>query len=296
MINAILNIDKDPGMTSTSVDKEVKKITGAKKIGHVGTLDPLATGVLPVFMGQATRLINLMNDKNKEYLCDLELGSISDTYDLEGKITKIQNKVSVSTESLLTVVSSFIGNSFQVPPKYSSVKYKGERSYNLVRKGIEFSLEPKLIYIEDIKILENNTPAVSLLVKCHQGVYIRSLINDIGEQLKCGAVLTKLRRIKSGIFNIDSSVSINHSINDHWKKHTIPIDNLIDYMPRLNTSNDEKYKLITGQPINISNPEIITDQEFVRCYDRENTFIGIAKYDKTNNFYLPHKIFLQVVE
>ena len=277
MINAILNIDKDPGMTSTNVDKEVKRITGAKKIGHVGTLDPLATGVLPVFMGQATRLINLMNDKNKEYLCDLELGSISDTYDLEGKITKIQNKVSVSTESLLTVVSSFIGNSFQVPPKYSSVKYKGERSYNLVRKGIEFSLEPKLIYIEDIKILENNTPAVSLLVKCHQGVYIRSLINDIGEQLKCGAVLTKLRRIKSGIFNIDSSVSINHSINDHWKKHTIPIDNLIDYRPRLNTSNDEKYKIINGQPLNISDPEIITDQKLVRCYDKENTYIGIAK-------------------
>ena len=219
-----------------------------------------------------------MNDINKEYLCDLELGSISDTYDLEGKITKIQNKVSVSTESLLTVVSSFIGNSFQVPPKYSSVKYKGERSYNLVRKGIQFSLEPKLIYIEDIKILENNTPSVSLLVKCHQGVYIRSLINDIGEQLKCGAVLTKLRRIKSGIFNIDSSISINHSINDHWKKHTIPIDNLIDYMPRLNTNNDEKYKLITGQPTKISDSEIITDQELVRCYDVENTFIGIAKY------------------
>ena len=138
MISAILNIDKNPGITSTNVDKEIKKITGANKIGHVGTLDPLATGVLPVFMGQATRLINFMNDKTKVYQCDFELGLISDTYDLEGEITKVQNKVSISIESLNSVVSSFIGNSFQVPPKYSSVKYKGKRSYTLVRKGIEF--------------------------------------------------------------------------------------------------------------------------------------------------------------
>ena len=106
MISAILNIDKNPGITSTNVDKEIKKITGANKIGHVGTLDPLATGVLPVFMGQATRLINFMNDKTKVYQCDFELGLISDTYDLEGEITKVQNKVSISIESLNSVVSS----------------------------------------------------------------------------------------------------------------------------------------------------------------------------------------------
>ncbi len=294
MISAILNIDKNPGITSTNVDKEIKKITGANKIGHVGTLDPLATGVLPVFMGQATRLINFMNDKTKVYQCDFELGLISDTYDLEGEITKVQNKVSISIESLNSVVSSFIGNSFQVPPKYSSVKYKGKRSYTLVRKGIEFSLEPKQIYIDDIKIIENNIPSVSLVVKCTEGVYIRSLINDIGEKLKCGAVLTKLRRIRSGIFTIDSSISVQHLENDHWEMHKIPIDHLINHLPKLNTSNDQKYKLITGQTINIIDSEIkLSDQALVRCYDNENSFIGIAKYDQSNNIYLPHKIFIQ---
>ena len=294
MISAILNIDKNPGITSTNVDKEIKKITGANKIGHVGTLDPLATGVLPVFMGQATRLINFMNDKTKVYQCDFELGLISDTYDLEGEITKVQNKVSISIESLNSVVSSFIGNSFQVPPKYSSVKYKGKRSYTLVRKGIEFSLEPKQIYIDDIKIIENNIPSVSLVVKCTEGVYIRSLINDIGEKLKCGAVLTKLRRIRSGIFTIDSSISVHHLENDHWEMHKIPIDHLINHLPKLNTSNDQKYKLITGQTINIIDSEIkLSDQALVRCYDNENSFIGIAKYDQSNNIYLPHKIFIQ---
>ena len=294
MISAILNIDKNPGITSTNVDKEIKKITGANKIGHVGTLDPLATGVLPVFMGQATRLINFMNDKTKVYQCDFELGLISDTYDLEGEITKVQNKVSISIESLNSVVSSFIGNSFQVPPKYSSVKYKGKRSYTLVRKGIEFSLEPKQIYIDDIKIIENNIPSVSLVVKCTEGVYIRSLINDIGEKLKCGAVLTKLRRIRSGIFTIDSSISVQHLENDHWEMHKIPIDHLINHLPKLNTSNDQKYKLITGQTINIIDSEIkLSDQALVRCYDNENSFIGIAKYDQSNNIYLPHKIFVQ---
>ena len=294
MISAILNIDKNPGITSTNVDKEIKKITGANKIGHVGTLDPLATGVLPVFMGQATRLINFMNDKTKVYQCDFELGLISDTYDLEGEITKVQNKVSISIESLNSVVSSFIGNSFQVPPKYSSVKYKGKRSYTLVRKGIEFSLEPKQIYIDDIKVIENNIPSVSLVVKCTEGVYIRSLINDIGEKLKCGAVLTKLRRIRSGIFTIDSSISVHHLENDHWEMHKIPIDHLINHLPKLNTSNDQKYKLITGQTINIIDSEIkLSDQALVRCYDNENSFIGIAKYDQSNNIYLPHKIFIQ---
>ena len=294
MISAILNIDKNPGITSTNVDKEIKKITGANKIGHVGTLDPLATGVLPVFMGQATRLINFMNDKTKVYQCDFELGLISDTYDLEGEITKVQNKVSISIESLNSVVSSFIGNSFQVPPKYSSVKYKGKRSYTLVRKGIEFSLEPKQIYIDDIKVIENNIPSVSLVVKCTEGVYIRSLINDIGEKLKCGAVLTKLRRIRSGIFTIDSSISVQHLENDHWEMHKIPIDHLINHLPKLNTSNDQKYKLITGQTINIIDSEIkLSDQALVRCYDNENSFIGIAKYDQSNNIYLPHKIFIQ---
>lgn len=294
MISAILNIDKNPGITSTNVDKEIKKITGANKIGHVGTLDPLATGVLPVFMGQATRLINFMNDKTKVYQCDFELGLISDTYDLEGEITKVQNKLSISIESLNSVVSSFIGNSFQVPPKYSSVKYKGKRSYTLVRKGIEFSLEPKPIYIDDIKIIENNIPSVSLEVKCTEGVYIRSLINDIGEKLKCGAVLTKLRRIRSGIFTIDSSISIQHLENDHWEMHKIPIDHLINHLPKLNTSNDQKYKLITGQTINIIGSKIkLSDQALVRCYDNENSFIGIAKYDQSNNSYFPHKIFIQ---
>ena len=235
-----------------------------------------------------------MNDKTKVYQCDFELGLISDTYDLEGEITKVQNKVSISIESLNSVVSSFIGNSFQVPPKYSSVKYKGKRSYTLVRKGIEFSLEPKQIYIDDIKIIENNIPSVSLVVKCTEGVYIRSLINDIGEKLKCGAVLTKLRRIRSGIFTIDSSISVQHLENDHWEMHKIPIDHLINHLPKLNTSNDQKYKLITGQTINIIDSEIkLSDQALVRCYDNENSFIGIAKYDQSNNIYLPHKIFIQ---
>ena len=297
MISTILNIDKDQGITSTNVDKQVKKITGAKKIGHVGTLDPLATGVLPVFMGQATRLINFMNDKTKVYQCDFQLGLRSDTYDLEGEITKVQNKVFVSIEELNSVISSFIGNSFQIPPKYSSVKYKGKRSYNLVRKGIEFSLEPKSIYIEDIKIIETNIPFVSLVVKCHEGVYIRSLINDIGEKLKCGAVLTKLRRIRSGIFSIDSSISIQHSTNDHWKMHTIPIDYLINHLPKLNASNEEKYKLITGQTTNIKYSDIkLSDQALARCYDNNNMFIGIAKYDETNDIFLPHKMFLQVTK
>ena len=297
MISAILNIDKDSGMTSTQVDKEIKKITGAKKIGHVGTLDPLATGVLPIFIGQATRLINFMNDKTKEYQCDFQLGLISDSYDLEGKITKIKNKISISTESLNSVISSFIGNSFQIPPKYSSVKYKGKRSYDLVRKGIEFSLEPKPIYIEDIKIIESNIPFISLIVKCQQGVYIRSLINDIGEKLECGAVLTNLRRIRSGIFTVDSSISIEHSINEHWKMHTIPTDYLINPLPKLKANNNEKYKLITGQTTHIMDSEIILpDKALVRCYDEEDLFIGIAKYDQTNNIYFPYKIFIQTTK
>ena len=293
MINTIINIDKDSGITSTSVDKNIKKIIGTKKIGHVGTLDPLATGILPIFIGQATRLINFMNDRTKEYLCDLELGFTSTTFDTEGEVTKVPYKLTVSNDLLESVVSTFIGETLQVPPIYSSVKVNGHRAYSLARKGIQFNLEAKRIYIEDVTIIKNNMPTISLSIKCNEGVYIRSLVHDIGEKLKCGAVLTKLRRTKSGIFDLNTATTLEHLSTDNWKDHTIPIDHIIKHLPRINTNENERYKLSTGQAITkrISDNEF-DDQSFVRCYDYENMFIGIAQFEKNNNLFLPHKIFI----
>lgn len=204
-----LNINKPQGMTSHDVVSVLRKITHIKQIGHTGTLDPLATGVLPIAIGKASRLIEYLNE-DKAYIAKLQFGVISDTFDSEGNIEKYSEK-QVTQEDLLQNIEKFKGDIEQVPPAHSAVHYKGKRLYELARKGIIPDDIPKRkVTITKLELLEfDETNQTAMLeIACSKGTYIRSIVNDLGMELGPGAVMTALQRIKSGLFTIDTAIDL----------------------------------------------------------------------------------------
>lgn len=204
-----LNINKPQGMTSHDVVSVLRKITHIKQIGHTGTLDPLATGVLPIAIGKASRLIEYLNE-DKGYIAKLQFGVISDTFDSEGNVEKYSEK-KVTQEDILQNIEKFKGDIEQVPPAHSAVHYKGKRLYELARKGIIPDDIPKRkVTITKLELLdfdETNQTAM-LEIACSKGTYIRSIVNDLGMELASGAVMTALQRIKSGLFTIDTAIDL----------------------------------------------------------------------------------------
>ncbi|MBD3426059.1 MAG: tRNA pseudouridine(55) synthase TruB [Candidatus Omnitrophica bacterium] len=200
----ILIVDKEKGMTSHDVVQAVRRRFGIKKVGHAGTLDPNATGVLVLLLGRATKLSSRYSADEKEYLAVMKLGEKTDTGDSCGKIIE-RAEVRVSPEELSAAARSFIGESYQTPPMVSAKKVNGKRLYKLARKGLEVKRKPQKIFIEKIEIIESAMPFATFSVICSKGTYIRQLAEDIGEKLGCGAHLTELRRTRSGTFTLEGS-------------------------------------------------------------------------------------------
>ena len=208
MIGATLLIDKPSGMTSFDIIRVLRKKLNFKKMGHAGTLDPMATGLMIIGIGKATKKLTNYIKSDKEYEGTIELGKNSDTYDGDGAITSVPNAVEVSEEAMEEILESFTGEIEQVPPIYSAKKIKGVPAYKLARKGEEVKLEPRKVKIYDIEILNYVWPFLSLRVKCSSGTYIRSLAHDLGEKLRCGAYLKELRRTKVGDFDVKDAYPI----------------------------------------------------------------------------------------
>jgi len=206
-MNGVVIIDKPAGLTSHDVVAQVKKILGAKKAGHTGTLDPMATGVLPVCVNEATKLAGFLSDDNKEYLATMLLGVKTDTLDTEGKIIGQSDNV-VSVEEIRAVLARMVGKIKQIPPAYSAIKYCGEPLYKWARKGIIIEAAPREVEIRHIFIKDISYPRVTFQVACSKGTYIRTLCADVGELLGCGACLCGLRRIRSGSFSEDMAISL----------------------------------------------------------------------------------------
>ena len=205
MINGIVIINKEKGYTSHDVCAKVRGILRQKKVGHTGTLDPDATGVLPVCLGNATKLCDVLTDKTKEYVATLLLGTVTDTLDIGGVVLS-QNPVLVSEEEVREAVLSFLGKSMQIPPMYSALKQNGKKLYELARAGIEVERQPRPIEIFEIEILDINLPRVEIRILCSKGTYIRSLCDDIGKKLGCGACMENLVRTRVGSFLIENSI------------------------------------------------------------------------------------------
>lgn len=244
-----VNIYKPKGMTSHDVVAVLRRLTKIRQIGHTGTLDPFAEGVLPVCIGKATRLIEYLKD-DKEYLATVQFGSATTTYDLEGEVTSTSEK-KISEGDLVLALENFRGEISQLPPIYSAIKVKGKKLYEYARKGEEVEIQPRTVTIEklELKSFDYDSQTAELLIACSKGTYIRSIAHDLGQNLSCGGHLIKLIRTKAGAFTVENS----HALENLNAAEVLlnPLD-VLD-LPKIYLTDDEHQKVLYGQQIeNIS--------------------------------------------
>lgn len=275
-MNGIINLYKPSGITSFEAVSKVKRILGEKKVGHTGTLDPLASGVLPICIGKATKLVDYIMQGEKTYRVKMKLGEKTDTYDKEGKLIS-ESKITCDLNEITYAIMSFRGEIMQVPPMYSALKVNGKRLYELARMGVEVERKARKINIYDITIQNIDIPFATFTVRCSKGTYIRSLCFDIGEKLHCGAVMYELERCASGIFNIDDSVKLENLTKENASEKIIPIDKCLCKYPIVKF--DEKFEklLINGVALKDKKALVNIDYDKVyRAYNSRNEIIGLA--------------------
>jgi tRNA pseudouridine55 synthase len=298
-IDGILNLDKPKGKTSFDVVALVRKLTGERRVGHGGTLDPEATGVLPVFLGQGTRLIEYLADEAKYYRADIELGTATDTYDAAGKVTRRGDISSLTREQVEAVVSSFAGVIDQTPPMYSAVKQNGVPLYRLARAGLEVPRKARKIEISRLKILDWHPPLVALEIECSRGTYIRSIAHDLGQKLRCGAHLKTLIRLKSGPFHISDAISVPKLEaafrQGKWKELLQPIDAAVFHLPAVTVGEEDEKAILNGRPPATAIEDGAT-AKLRRVYTKDRRFIAILRYDDETGHWNPEKVFRKRAE
>ncbi len=208
LLSGVLNLNKPAGMTSHDVVDRIRKTAKMKRVGHTGTLDPMATGVLPLCLGKATRIAEFLMAQDKEYTVEMQLGIITDSQDITGSIITENPLPSLMETEITAVFEKFMGEQFQIPPMVSAKHHKGKRLYELARQGVEVKRDPCKIFIYDLSLLELRIPYIRFRVACSKGTYIRTLCHDLGEALNCGAAMSKLVRIRCGSFHIDNAVTL----------------------------------------------------------------------------------------
>ncbi|NLZ82036.1 MAG: tRNA pseudouridine(55) synthase TruB [Clostridiales bacterium] len=300
MINGIININKEKGYTSHDVVAKMRGILKTKKIGHTGTLDPDAEGVLPLCIGNATKLVNLITDKDKTYEAVLKLGITTDTQDITGKVLKTAD-VHVLTDDIEKVINSYIGGYMQLPPMYSAIKVNGKKLYELARQGKEIERERRSVIIHNIKILEINEDdhEISITVDCGKGTYIRTLINDIGEELGCGGTMKSLIRTAAGGFRIQNSYKLSDIEElvktDQLDKALQKTEDALSAYPKLVIDKEFEKLVHNGNPFLINHlvePNQSPLDGMARVYDGDNNFIGLYQFDIDKGRYYPVKMFL----
>jgi len=250
-IDGALLLDKPVGISSNFALQKAKRLLGAEKAGHAGTLDPLASGLLLVLFGEATKFAGPMLDADKEYLATLKLGERTATGDAEGTVLKTR-PVSVTEAALLPVLERFRGEIEQVPPMHSALKHEGTPLYRLARRGQEVERAPRRVRISDLELLRFDSPSLQLRVVCSKGTYIRVLAEDIGEALGCGAHLSSLRRTASGRFRVDQASTLEALQESNALERLLPLPALIEGLPRAELGAAEEARLRQGQTLQIS--------------------------------------------
>ena len=287
MIHGVLNIHKEKGYTSHDVVAKLRGIVGQKKIGHTGTLDPDATGVLPVCLGKATKLCDMLTDKNKTYETVMLLGVATDTQDISGQVIEEQSTEHLEVETVIKTIQSFVGEYMQVPPMYSALKVNGKKLYELAREGIEVERKARPVTIIDIQILEMDLPRVRMRVSCSKGTYIRTLCHDIGAQLGCGACMEQLIRTKVSCFELKDSLTLSE-IQTRKEKGELesiltPIDALFSEYEKTYLKAEFESLVYNGNtflPKHMDCYVKLEDGKRVRVYNREGQFIAIYRFNK----------------
>lgn len=298
MINGILNVYKEAGYTSHDVVAKLRGICRQKKIGHTGTLDPDAVGVLPVCLGNATRLCDMLTDKSKEYEAVLLLGKVTDTQDISGKVLE-EHPVPAEEEKAVEAVLSFLGTYEQIPPMYSALKVNGKKLYELARAGKEVERAGRPVEIRQIEILSVALPEITFRVVCSKGTYIRTLCHDIGRKLGCGGTMKSLKRTRVGIFTIDNALRLDEleklAHEDRLEEQVIPVEAMFAELPSVIIQDAFRRLLENGNafyPNQIREEREAVDGVRVKVYDMEGRFYGIFAYSDEKGRYQPVKMFL----
>ena len=304
-INGILNINKPQGKTSFEVVTLVRRLSGERRVGHIGTLDPMATGVLPVCIGQGTRVSEFLAGAHKTYRAEIELGITTDTYDATGRITCRQNASSITVEEVEKGLQSFHGSIEQVPPLYSAIKHNGKRLYELARSGIEVERKPRKVDIFSLEIVDLQLPVVTIEVVCGKGTYMRSLAYDLGQALGTGAYLKNLVRLRNGIFDISGAISLPQ-LEDafslgYWQSLLNPIDCVLYSMKAVIVDRESMHAIRNGRPFPLKNymeSGLLEDTstslypgEFYRAYSIDGCFLAVLRFQPEEGLLFPHKVF-----
>ena len=268
MINGFLLINKDSGITSSRVVQIVKKKFNFKKVGHLGTLDPMAEGLLILAINRATKFSSLLLQSNKTYQAEVTLGQQTDTDDAEGEITST-HQVMCHKQEVEEKLLSFLGKSQQLPPAYSALKHKGKPMYKYAREGIQVDKEARTITIDEIDNISINLPTVSFDIACSKGTYIRSIARDLGNRLECGGHLSRLIRTSQEKFLINSAISIDEACEED----IIPLENAFDNLNAITLNQLDTNAFINGVPLKLK----IDHSDLLRVYDPSKKFIAIGK-------------------
>lgn len=305
-MNGVLVINKPAKFTSFDVVAVVRKLSGQRKIGHTGTLDPNATGVLPLLLGNATKAQDIIANHDKEYLAGFKLGYTSNTLDIWGEIQKTKapdflNQGTVTKQDILDILPEFTGEINQVPPMFSAIQKDGKRLYDLARQGIEVKREPRKVTVYSLELVSFNEPEQTgfIKVKCSKGTYIRTLIDDMGKKLFCGAVMNSLKRTSACGYNIDKSFTLEEikafAESGELEDKLIPTESLFDNYGYVVISDNQARRFSNGGALDISRTYLsrgYEDKQIYRVKDKEKHFLGLGITDKESNQLKIFKLFL----
>ena len=308
-MDGILNIDKPEGRTSFSVVAMIRRLSGERRVGHAGTLDPAASGVLPVCLGRGTRVTEFLVDATKVYRAEIELGVATDTYDASGRITQRGDASRISREQVKGALESFCGEIQQVPPMFSAVKHQGKPLYKLARAGITVERRSRPAKISYLELKEWRPPVATVEIECGKGTYIRSLAHDLGQMLGCGASLKSLVRLRCGLFDIKDAVSVHH-LEDafrygYWQRFVYPIDSVLLHWAAMVVSDDMGQSIRNGRPLDLENGDIgeesgyleqripagTSSEDRCRAYALDGRFLGVLRFNSERRQWQPEKVF-----
>ena len=302
MINGVINVYKEPGFTSHDVVAKLRGILKQKKIGHMGTLDPNAVGVLPVCLGKATKLCDILSEKDKTYNATLLLGLDTDTQDTSGEVISKADTDSImelSEDKVFETIKSYIGDYDQIPPMLSAIKIGGEKLYNLARRGEVIERPARHCRIIDITVTKMELPRVDLHVTCSKGTYIRTLCHDIGKDLGVGGCMEKLVRTKVERFSVEDSITLKQieefRDNNTLEDYITPVDEMLGNYSKCMVSKGAEKLVYNGNIFTSGNTFLKMNHEdgqIVRVYTSEGEFIGLYKFNSEKQIYKPVKMFL----
>ncbi len=298
-VSGILNVNKGLGTTSFQVVSFVRKRSGVRRVGHAGTLDPAATGVLLVCLGQATRVTEYLMDLRKTYRATVRLGASTTTYDAEGEVTATADAGGVTEDALREALEKFTGEIMQTPPAHSAVKVGGERAYRMARRGEAVALRARPAQVYRIDLLRWAPPEVEIEAECGKGTYIRSLAHDLGQSLGCGAHLAALCRTRVGPFSVEDGVAreeLERAFDDGtWTEHLQPMDCGLLELPQVTLHIEDEKDIRHGQAVLIGEQRLVGLQVSpgldCRAYAEDGSLVGIIAFDGESGMWRPRKVF-----